>query len=50
MPIVIPVSALASEKVEYHRRYIYFISSIAALGGLLFGYDLANISGTIHFF
>ncbi len=40
----------ATGNFAYHRRYLYLISTIAALGGLLFGYDLANISGTIHFF
>jgi sugar porter (SP) family MFS transporter len=34
----------------YHKRYIYLISTIAALGGLLFGYDLVIISGTVPFF
>lgn len=34
----------------YNSRYIYLVSTIAALGGLLFGFDIANISGTIHFF
>lgn len=39
-----------TDNFVYNRSYIYLISTIAALGGLLFGYDLANISGTIHFF
>jgi sugar porter (SP) family MFS transporter len=34
----------------YHKSYIYLISTIAALGGLLFGYDLVIISGTVPFF
>src|SRR6476619_5475707 len=34
----------------YNRSYILLICTIAALGGLLFGFDIANISGTIHFF
>jgi SP family arabinose:H+ symporter-like MFS transporter len=34
----------------YNRSYIYLVSAVAALGGLLFGFDLAIISGTIHFF
>ncbi len=34
----------------YHKGYIYLISTIAALGGLLFGYDLVIISGTVPFF
>lgn len=40
----------AKEKNAYNGRYIFLISTITALGGLLFGYDIANISGTIHFF
>jgi len=39
-----------STKFIYNRRNIYTISAIAALGGLLFGFDLAIIAGTIHFF
>jgi SP family arabinose:H+ symporter-like MFS transporter len=39
-----------ADNIVFNRRYVFFISTIAALGGLLFGYDLANISGTIHFF
>ena len=34
----------------YQKSYIYLISTIAALGGLLFGYDLVIISGTVPFF
>jgi len=29
--------------------YVYLLTSVAALGGLLFGYDTAVISGTIGF-
>lgn len=39
-----------SQSFVYNRGYIYTISTIAALGGLLFGFDLAIISGAIHFF
>jgi SP family arabinose:H+ symporter-like MFS transporter len=31
------------------RSYIFLISLIAALGGLLFGFDIAIFSGTIPF-
>jgi sugar porter (SP) family MFS transporter len=34
----------------YHRGYVYLISAIAALGGVLFGFDLAIISGTVSSF
>ncbi|MFT6866261.1 MAG: SP family arabinose:H+ symporter-like MFS transporter [Cyclobacteriaceae bacterium] len=34
---------------ETNLRYIYFISAVAAIGGLLFGYDTAVISGAIGF-
>ena len=34
-------------KSELHIGYLIFISVVAALGGFLFGYDTAVISGTI---
>jgi sugar porter (SP) family MFS transporter len=33
-----------------NRNYVYLISGIAALGGVLFGFDLVIISGTVPFF
>ena len=36
--------------VSYNRGYVYRTSTITALGGLLFGYDLVIISGTVPFF
>ena len=33
-----------------NRGYVYLISAIAALGGVLFGFDLVIISGTVSFF
>lgn len=44
------VLSVSSVNYDYNRRYIFLVSTVAALGGLLFGYDIANISGTIHFF
>lgn len=34
-------------KTEYRLGYIIFLSVVAAIGGLLFGYDTAVISGTV---
>lgn len=51
MDIMLPGDSIpASGDFVYNRRYIYLISTIASLGGLLFGFDIANVSGTIHFF
>ena len=52
MAIVIPpaTSSFSSTGISYNRKYIYIISAIAALGGLLFGFDLVIISGTVQFF
>ena len=51
MAIVISENLVsATDNFVYNRGYIYLIITIAALGGLLFGYDIAIISGTIHFF
>ena len=38
------------DKNSYNRKYIYAIAAIASMGGLLFGFDLVIISGTIPFF
>jgi SP family arabinose:H+ symporter-like MFS transporter len=40
----------SSVSFTYNRSYIYIVSAIAALGGVLFGFDLVIISGTIPFF
>ena len=49
-PVSIPNQVVATSNLIYNRHYIYRISFIAALGGLLFGFDIAIISGTISFF
>ncbi|MBX9784326.1 MAG: sugar porter family MFS transporter [Chitinophagaceae bacterium] len=38
-----------ASSVTYNHSYIFLISTVAALGGLLFGFDTAIISGTIAF-
>lgn len=35
---------------SFNVRYVIGISFVTALGGLLFGFDLSNVSGTIIFF
>jgi sugar porter (SP) family MFS transporter len=35
---------------QINKGYVYLISTIAALGGVLFGFDLVIISGTVSFF
>lgn len=38
---------MMNDTKEFNRGYLFFIGIIAALGGFLFGYDTAVISGTI---
>lgn len=40
---------MQNNPVIYNMRYVVFISFIAALGGILFGYDTAVIAGTTSF-
>lgn len=40
----------ASTTVVYNKRYVSLITVVVALGGVLFGYDLSIISGTVHAF
>lgn len=44
-----PLPQVSSYSTQNHK-IIYMISAIAALGGLLFGFDLVIISGTVPFF
>lgn len=37
------------EDVKSGKRFVYTVASVAALGGLLFGYDIGIISGAILF-
>ena len=39
-----------NENYVQNRNFVYIISAIAALGGVLFGFDLVIISGTVPFF
>ncbi|HEX3730290.1 MAG TPA: MFS transporter, partial [Opitutaceae bacterium] len=48
-PIPPPVSS-RSPSAEFHPSYIWLISTVAALGGLLFGWDWVVIGGAKPFF
>jgi sugar porter (SP) family MFS transporter len=45
-----PQTLTTDLKAEFNLRYIWFISSVAALGGLLFGWDWVVIGGAKPFF
>ena len=51
MALIIQAQAETStNSAAVNRGYVYLISAIAALGGVLFGFDLVIISGTVPFF
>ena len=52
MPAIIQSNTESIDKgnFSFNKNYVYLISSIAALGGVLFGFDLVIISGTVSFF
>ena len=51
MAVILPVHPDSiSNTATVNRTYVYLISAIAALGGVLFGFDLVIISGTVSFF
>lgn len=46
----VPLPALEYPPVPINKKYVYLLCAIAALGGILFGFDLVIISGTVAFF
>lgn len=48
--LIQPEAEVHLGKYNFNRNYVYLISAIAALGGVLFGFDLVIISGTVSFF
>lgn len=48
--LIQPEAEVHIGKYNFNRNYVYLISAIAALGGVLFGFDLVIISGTVSFF
>lgn len=51
MALIIQAQAeISTNRADVNRTYVYLISAIAALGGVLFGFDMVIISGTVPFF
>ncbi len=51
MPAIISLATTNDyTSTNFKRSYIYLVCLIASLGGILFGFDLVIISGTIPFF
>lgn len=52
MPMMIPRAApeTAFANEVFDRGYVYAVAAVVALGGILFGFDLVIISGTVPFF
>jgi MFS transporter, SP family, xylose:H+ symportor len=50
MQIVTPVDKFAQSNSELRMGYLWMIASVAALGGLLFGYDWVVIGGARPFY
>ena len=44
------LSGISSQRMSYNKTYVWGIASIAALGGLLFGYDWVVIGGAKPFY
>ena len=43
------ISGAIEQKESINKFYLATLSFIAAIGGFLFGFDTAVISGTLHF-
>ena len=45
----IHISSSAAAIYSYNSTYVYLVSIVVALGGVLFGFDMVIISGTVPF-